>query len=233
MKAATWLSLSTRNGRTRSGFGIDASLISSRRWTPPWLRSAVRRWEIPSDAVGSVVAEVGKIRRALLIQRAARQIHIRLLDDASVDRADYVYPPGELPEPCQRIDRFVSSGVVQDYARQLGPVSGGLYVANTGVLVFQVTDDPTSHRQALETDGAQACVVQVQWSEAELHQIKTALEPQLASLVPYAAATSSGTVGRVEVGVPVADGDTVRKIAALVEEPETLRVIGQAIILNR
>ena len=130
------------------------------------------------------------------------------------------------------ITRFVSIGVVQDHARGLSEDSGGLYVANSGELVLQVTDDPEPHRRALATGDAEACIVQVKWTETELQQIVTELRPQLRALIPFASTGSSGSAGRVEVLVPVADLETVRKVAALVGQPEALRIIGRAILLG-
>ncbi len=158
--------------------------------------------------------------------------HVQLLGDAPIDRTEFTYPPGEVPAACEGITRFVPVGVVQDYERGLGDRSGGLYVANNGVLVLQVTDDPEPHRQAMATAEAEACVIQVKWNETNLQRIKTELEAQLAAVVPHWSTISSGAVGRVDVIVAVADHETVRKVAALVDHPEAIRVIGLAILLD-
>ena len=74
-------------------------------------------------------------------------------------------------------------------------------------------------------------MIQVSWTETGLQEIAHDLQTKLVDLIPYGAATGSGSAGRVDVVVPVADLDTVRKIAALVNQPETLRIIGQATLL--
>ncbi len=158
--------------------------------------------------------------------------HVQLLEDAPPERIDFRNPSQELPEVCRSIARFVSVEVVNDYARNLGERNGGLYLANSGELVLQVTDDPEQHRQALATGDSEACVVQSTWSETELDQILHSLYPQVYELIPYQVGTGSAELGRVAIEIAVADRDTVRKIAALVNNPETLRVIGLATLID-
>jgi hypothetical protein len=138
--------------------------------------------------------------------------HLEAFADTPVEQVEFAYPPGELPETCEAIARFVSVELVHDYVRGLGENYGGLYLANSGELVLQVTDDPELHRQALATGDAEACVIQISPTEAELQQIASDLQAKLVDLIPYGAATGSGSGGRVDVVVPVADLDTVRKI---------------------
>jgi hypothetical protein len=52
-------------------------------------------------------------------------------------------------------------------------------------------------------------------------------------VIPFQVGPGSAAVGRVDIVVAVADVETVRKIAALVDRPETLRIIGRAILLSK
>lgn len=158
--------------------------------------------------------------------------HVQLISASEPEYTEYVYPPGVLPVECADIDAFVGSGDVNEYARGLGEVSGGVYVTNENVLVLQVTDDPQPHRDALASGGRQACVIEVERSEAEQRVIHDQIDKQLAAVVYSGSVSSPGPGGRVEVGVPVADKAAVEAIAALVDNPSAIRVIGWAILLD-
>ena len=158
--------------------------------------------------------------------------HVQLISASEPEYTEYVYPPGVLPAECADIDAFVGSGDVNEYARSLGEVSGGVYVTNENVIVLQVTDDPQPHRDALASGGRQACVIEVERSEDEQRTIHDQIDQQLAAAVYSGSVSSPGPGARVEVGVPVADRETVEAIAALVYDPSVIRVIGWAILLD-
>lgn len=158
--------------------------------------------------------------------------HVQLISASEPEYTEYVYPPGVLPAECADIDAFVGSGDVNEYARGLGEVSGGVYLTNDGVIVLQVSDDPQPHRDALASGGRQACVIEVERSEAEQRVIHDQIDKQLAAMVYSGSVSSPGPGGRVEVGIPVADRATVEAIAAFVDNPSAIRVIGWAILLD-
>jgi len=158
--------------------------------------------------------------------------HIQLISDTEPEYPEYVYPPGELPAECVGIDAYVSPQEINDYARRLGEPSGGVYLTNDGVIVLQVTDDPQPHRNALAVGSREACVIEVDLSETEQRAIHDQLYPGLTDVIPGGSVSSTGPGGKVEVGVPVADRETVEAIAALVDNPSAIRVIGWAILLD-
>lgn len=158
--------------------------------------------------------------------------HIQLISDREAEFLEYVYPPGELPTECEGIETFVGPREIHDYARGLGERSGGVYLTNDGVIVLQVTDDLQPHRDALGAGGKQACVIEVELSETEQRAIHDELYPELDDVVYGGSVSSTGSGGKVEVGIPVADRDTVEAIAALVDDPSAIRVIGWAILLD-
>ncbi len=149
-----------------------------------------------------------------------------VLDHGPADGEVPPDPTTALPEECAEIDQFPTSDQVYRYMATLGETNGGVFVADNGELVLQVTDDPTPHRTALSTGDVEGCVIQVAHSEAELFVVQEE--------IPLDMARSSwvGPVGRVTVTVPVADAYTVRQIALLIDDPTTLRVIGEAVILE-
>ncbi len=157
--------------------------------------------------------------------------HVQLLSDKPFEALDLDYPPGNLPEVCAGIETFVAVGVIHDYIRDLGDRYGGLYLANGGELVLQVTDDPEPHREALATGDAEACVIQTSLTEAELQEIAHDVHMKVFGVVQYGMATGAGSGGRVDVMVPVVDRATVLEIAELVDQPEAVRLIGQAVLL--
>lgn len=141
------------------------------------------------------------------------------------------YPPGKLPPECRDADTAAGAGPVNDYARTLGDLNGGLYLANDGTLVLQVVDDPTPHRQALAEFGG-ACVVQVTRSETQQRRIQDTIAPLLADIPEIAGmyAVTTGAGGRVVVQVPVADQTTTRAIADLVDDPTAIRIVGAGVL---
>lgn len=210
---------------------------------PEWCLSGVAE-SLPPSCDGPVVEglamdpwadELNGVRwgvRTVTVSWPPVDGRIQAVADGPAERREFTYPPGDLPDECAGIDEYVASGAINDYARSLGVRSGGVYVSNDGVVVLQVTDDPAVHREALASGPKQACVVQSQWSEIELQALKARLEPRLERVLDHVAATASGTVGRVDVYVPVADRDTVLAVAAMVDQPSAVRVIGGATLVG-
>lgn len=179
--------------------------------------------------------EVGGVRwgeRTVIVRWPPVDGFVRLVSDSEPQYGEYVYPPGALPDECAGIEAFVGPKEINDYARSIGERSGGVYLTNDGVIVLQVIDDPKPHRVALAAHGRRACVIRVERSEIELRQIQDRLSLNLSGALQEGWATGSGSGGRIDVNVPVADRNTVEAIAELVENPGSIRVIGQGILLN-
>lgn len=156
--------------------------------------------------------------------------HVQLVEDSEPRYEGVVYPPGELPDECGGIERFVGPGAVNEYALGLGDRNGDVYLTNEGVIVLQVVGDPQEHRDALASDNEEACVIEVDRNAAEQRAILDSLGSNLADLVgSYGAST--GPAGRVEVYVAVADAQTAEAIANLVEDRTSLRIIGHGVLL--
>ncbi|MGI9624247.1 MAG: hypothetical protein ACR2PK_15540 [Acidimicrobiales bacterium] len=118
---------------------------------------------------------------------------------------------------------------IRQYAKTIDrEVYGGMWVADSGALVINVTDDPGSHREALLPN--RACVTQVRHNEAALERSSD----QLRSLMRHAVGISSNSRGpeRLDVGVFVADLATLELIANAVTEPSTIRVIPRAQVIE-
>ncbi|MCJ7780219.1 MAG: hypothetical protein MUQ27_05290 [Acidimicrobiia bacterium] len=156
--------------------------------------------------------------------------HVQLLEDTEPQHAEFVYPPRELPAECAGIESFVGPGEINEYARRLGDRNGDVYLTNGGVIVLQVVGDPQAHRDALASDGREACVVAVSLSAAEQRSILDGIVPHLADLVG-AFSASTGPGGRVEINVPVADYQTAEAIANLVDDRTAIRVVGIGVLL--
>lgn len=156
--------------------------------------------------------------------------HVQVLDDSRFSPGQPDYPHEVLPSECADIEHFVGVEAVNNYANTLGDRNGDLYVTNEGVLVLQVVGDPQDHRDALASDGREACVIEVERSASEQRAIQESLGPRLADLVgPYSSRTGPG--GRVEVTVAVADGETAEAVASLVEDRTSLRIVGTGVLL--
>jgi len=156
---------------------------------------------------------------------------VEVLDQSEYAPPDLGYPPGGLPAVCEGSELGAGAGPVNDYARSLGSSNGGLYVANDGTLVLQVVGDPEPHREALAELGG-ACVIEVTRRESELLAIQQAINPLLADIpeVMGSYSSSTGPGGRVDLYLPVVDGAMARAIAALVDDPTTIRIIGMAVL---
>lgn len=74
-------------------------------------------------------------------------------------------------------------------------------------------------------------MVHVTRSESEIRRIQDQLFGELVRIVP-GAGTAPGSLGRVEISVPVADRKTVEAVAALVDDRESIRIVGRAILLR-
>jgi hypothetical protein len=74
--------------------------------------------------------------------------------------------------------------------------------------------------------------MEVPHSEAEQRRIQDALGPLLANLPDVAGtyAIGTGAGGRVVVQVPIADRETARAIANLVDDPTAIRIVGFGIL---
>ncbi len=155
---------------------------------------------------------------------------VEVVSDGEPVPIDAVFPPGELPSVCEGIDLGAGAGPVNEYAASLGDVNGGLYLANDGTLVLQVVGDPEPHRQALAEAGG-ACVIEVLRSEAEQRRIQDSLADLLRAIPELGGfSLSTGPGGRIDIGVAVADRATALAIAELVDDPQSIRIVGTAII---
>lgn len=141
--------------------------------------------------------------------------------------------PGRRPMPpeCDGASGSANAAV-NAYAEDLGPqIYGGLWVADNGVVVLHVAADPEPHRAAMAP--SEVCVVAVEHTEAALIEA----QPQLDELVADPGsgiewASPQGPGGRVNVGVIVADGVTLERIAAAVDDPTKFRVVPLAEIVG-
>lgn len=86
------------------------------------------------------------------------------------------------------------------------------------------------HRDALASEGREACVIEVPRSGTEQRAILESIAPRLSDHV-FRISPSTGPGGRVEVTVAVADTQTAEAIAALVDDRTAIRVIGRGILL--
>ena len=156
---------------------------------------------------------------------------VEVISQSDPVRWDVEYPPGRLPEECHGIGAMAGAGPINELASSLGDQNGGIYLANDGTIVLQVVGDPTPHREALAELGG-ACVIEVSRSEAEQRAVQDMIIPRLADVpgVGMTYSVSSGPGGRVEIHVPVADVATARAVAALVEDPTTIRLVGMGIL---
>ncbi len=100
----------------------------------------------------------------------------------------------------------------------------------TGELVLQVTSDLEFHRTQVSVDGRQACVVQVEWTEAEVRAVQD--DAGMAIFEARLAVTMTSSGGRLEVGVPVADLKTIAAIRAIIGDDVPLRIVGSLEILE-
>ncbi len=156
---------------------------------------------------------------------------VEVLDDSGYAPVDLGYPPGELPPECGDSERGAGAGPMNEYARSLGDSNGGLYVTEGGVLVLQVMGDPAPHREALAGAGG-ACVIEVTHSETELRALQDSIHPQLAEIPELVGtySSSTGPRGRVDLYLPVVDRATAQAIAALVDDPTAIRIIGTGVL---
>ncbi|MDJ0665412.1 MAG: hypothetical protein QNJ75_12745 [Acidimicrobiia bacterium] len=156
---------------------------------------------------------------------------VELIDDSEHTPPRLELPTEDLPAECQGIDLGAGAGPLDDYARSLGDRNGDLYVANDGTLVLQVVGDPEPHREALAELGG-ACVVEVSRNAAEQRAIHEAIHPLLRDIPDLldAYSSSTGPGGRVDVYLPVVDRTTAGAIAALVDDPTAIRIVGMAVL---
>ena len=159
--------------------------------------------------------------------------HVQLLQEsAALFLQDYVFPPTELPAECAAIESYVGIEKIHAYEQTLGDVSGDVYLANNGVLVLQVVGDPQAHREALTSEGREACVIEVSRSKAEQRRLLDAVLSGLKGHSDiFAVTVSTGAGGRIEIGVAVADRETVEIVAGLVDDRTAIRIIGRGVLL--
>jgi hypothetical protein len=152
--------------------------------------------------------------------------------DHSVYAPPHLEPPtDDLPAECEDAELRAGSGPVNDYARSLGEVNGGLYVTNDGKLVLQVVGDPAPHREALAELGG-ACVIEVTRSQTEQLAIQDSIHPLLVDIPELVStySSSTGARGRVDFYLPVVDRATAQAIAALVDDPTAIRIFGMGVL---
>ena len=116
-------------------------------------------------------------------------------------------PPGGWPGwPVPSTD-----GPVQEHLDQHPDTFGGLWVSQSaGVLVARFTEGVDEHRRVLdELTGGRACVVGARYSHAELLRVQDDVWADRQELGVWSA-SSNAVANVVEVGVKLADVDTVR-----------------------
>lgn len=138
-----------------------------------------------------------------------------------------------LPEVCADASAWATSNVINPYAQTLGDRYGGVWVAEGGILVLQVTDDPEPHRATLDTASVKACIIQVTHSERELLAVQDSINRlMLSGDSPVVGSIPNGAYGRVDVYVFIADQATIETIAAAVDDPSTIRLVPQMRIVE-
>lgn len=158
--------------------------------------------------------------------------HVQLLDEAEARFQDYVFPGAELPAECAAMTSFVGSDEIHAYEQTLGDISGDVYLTSNGVLVLQVIGDPQLHREALASEGREACAIEVPRNKAEQRRIQNAVVSGLQGRSDaFAIAVNTGPGGRIEVGVAVADQETAEIVAGLVDDRTAIRIIGRGVLL--
>lgn len=158
---------------------------------------------------------------------------VELIEDTPIEILEYDLPMSDLPEECRDQTLGAGSGPINEYARSLGDHNGGLYVANSGDIVLQVVGDPEPHREALAEHGG-ACVIEVPRSESEQRRLHDQAVDALRELVDEVGefGVSPGPAGKVTILVAVADIHTAETIAAMVEDPTAVRVVGTLTIVR-
>ncbi len=139
--------------------------------------------------------------------------------------------PFVLPESCKQIGPLVDVAVLQEWAIAHPDRAGLVYLADGGPQgVLGVVGDPEAVRAELRGTGAEPCVIEVDFTDAEMKKAQEAIIP-LQDAVTVLMTGYGGLRNRVEVSVAVADQATVRRLIAVVDDPRILSVTGTATIL--
>jgi hypothetical protein len=132
---------------------------------------------------------------------------------------------------------------IQSYAAEHADVFGGLYIdqARGGIVTVLVTDDPTSHQDALANligPDAVVAVRQVRWTEAELRDIQERISADQAFLDSLPARMTTSSVDIIEnvaeLNISSALPDAAQRIVTHFGAEGRLRVIsdGTGILLQ-
>jgi len=170
--------------------------------------------------------------RELVVDWPLRTDEMVVISQGPPNAAIRVDPP--LPTECANLGpQWRSSSDIGAYAQRLGPENGGVWMAEGGILVLQVLGDLEAHRGALQTESQDACVVPTERSRGLLLTVQASLGPLVRDPTSGAISTTpNGSGGKVDVGVYVADERTVNSILALVEDPDSIRLITTATAVN-
>jgi hypothetical protein len=147
-----------------------------------------------------------------------------------IDDGEYVPPIGpefpmfDVPNDCADIGTTVGVDTLNSYAEAHPDITAIPYLADDTLGVLQVVRDHLDEVRAdLTTDGAEPCLVAVDYSSTELRAAQDALT-DVYDEFSILSTTGGGTSNRVDVTLAVADRATVGRLAELVDNPDVLDV---------
>ena len=147
-----------------------------------------------------------------------------------IDDGEFAPPPGpefptfDVPDECADLATPVGIDTLNSYAEAHPDTTAIPYLADDTLGVLQVVRDHVDEvRSDLTTDGAEPCLVPVEYSADELIAAQEAITGAHQELA-IGWTTGGGIGNRVEVGLAVADRATIRRLAELVENPAVLDV---------
>lgn len=143
--------------------------------------------------------------------------------------SDWRYVP-TLPEECEPTVAAAELGAVDAYADKTGS-RASVVVADRGKPVLQVLDSVVDHRAQLVRAGVpDPCVVQVprMVSDALVLRVSGMMADEGAML--GVGTIQAGAYGRVDIYMFAVDIAAIRRIAALVDDPSIIRIVGWSVI---
>jgi hypothetical protein len=134
------------------------------------------------------------------------------------------FPTYDVPEECADLGTPVGVDTLNSYAEAHPDITAIPFLADDTLGVLQVVREHLDEvRDDLTTADAEPCLVPVEYSSEELRVAQEAIVGAYQEL-SIGWTTGGGIGNRVEVGLAVADRATIRRLAALVENPEVLDV---------
>ncbi|MGI9606477.1 MAG: hypothetical protein ACR2P0_10100 [Acidimicrobiales bacterium] len=219
-----------------SGDGPELCLGGVAESRPPQCSGPVADNLVMSENWAETLSGVSWGERTVVVRWPPVDGHVELVsDEPTKPRPPTDRSPPQIPDECTAITEFVGEDALHEWATANPDRAGIGFVFPTPSgqqLGYQVVGDLDAARAELRDGDRQPCLVQVQFTQADLSDAQREMHENAEQGLWLTASASGNMTNRITASVAVADLRTVGGVAALLDDPAMLTISGSGVILE-